>query len=1178
MNKGKIMRKLLGQPATTIEVSDTNNIDSPQLRPTASQGTVYSAGAPLTCLGRSPDGSRAVVAGPKVFKIVKTEGSTISEDIDLRASISSYSAGHEGAAATTEQLNIRAVRWSHNQYSSTIVTAGGNGRITVYDLNRAGGEGFEVARIQEHARQVHKLAINPFKGNWLLSASQDGSIKCFDLRDARRSVATYKCNADAVRDVKWSPTDGMEFACSTDAGILQKWDFRKTHAPMMKITAHNSAVFSISWHPDGDHIVSGGKDQQCHVWDMSKPERGQRARYSFTTPAPISNVCWRPACWTATGQGKRIAQVAVSYDDTSANRAQFSTVHLWDVARSAMPFKEIEVSNSAPTGILWSTRDLLWTVDKEGHFVQTDVAFSPKVIDRRSLSTFSFSPTGDVLMLLEERQAPKRIRPSINSPELSSNLPQHINAPSFAISRSDSEEDVVGSFLGPRRRKNHRRRHSGRLTHNLSTTPPNPTGMADSRVMSLEDAVQITGLYKPRQIMAIGHAPSTPTRTNYQYMSNCYLEYLTKNASEKANNIPLNVTIAATMEHFAKGAENLRYYRLAQTWRLLGFTMDLLLVRRAELHRQDRLQNPPRKEGTPKRISSSVKLDEEHDESNERTPRKIQQPIAPNEVAIHPAVRSIIADEIESTSNMTTPLVRPVMNSITEMAEAINTPMVENDTLALPPSVSSTIREPIPVPVSTSLTSEQTTSSIEGYDFYGMDAFKPAVDFVPPKKHPLRLDYSEQNSYAQRMGLTRHDSGESFQMFSTSNDSQSKYLGGGGSDSDAHSVRRDESLRERVSSWEGNTALHAKASASLNSRPSEESMEKIPEELPKIIVPAPRISSPPQTLRKPPPTSIIIEPAPENHSSDPNLIETDFLPWPNDNDTEFVIPPLNPITLVQRTIEFETQTGALNAAAIVLLLRRLLPPDTIDPIHAEAILRQYNHRLMSMQLFYEATLLRNLCVPLYPSIYASTQERVSVGFYCTECEKPLENDPLVPGSEWSCPRCRKPIMACPICQHRDDVPGMEGVQTWWYCGGCGHGGHTVCMSEWHAHAGDEWKEGEKYSGGMCPLDGCMHPCLEGRWREELVEEGKERRARELEREVKERTGHGPAGLGGLGRWDRGKSVRRDVREVGQSRAVEGVRVALGFGGGSGAGGGTGHMVERRRSVKVLAPGEENLSQ
>jgi hypothetical protein len=63
------------------------------------------------------------------------------------------------------------------------------------------------------------------------------------------------------------------------------------------------------------------------------------------------------------------------------------------------------------------------------------------------------------------------------------------------------------------------------------------------------------------------------------------------------------------------------------------------------------------------------------------------------------------------------------------------------------------------------------------------------------------------------------------------------------------------------------------------------------------------------------------------------------------------------------------------------------------------------------------------------------------------------------------------------------------------------------------------------------------------------------------------------------------NVRRDGREATQSRAVEGVRVALRLGdspsartlpavssvvSGSGSGGG----VERKKSVKLVAPGEE----
>lgn len=67
------------------------------------------------------------------------------------------------------------------------------------------------------------------------------------------------------------------------------------------------------------------------------------------------------------------------------------------------------------------------------------------------------------------------------------------------------------------------------------------------------------------------------------------------------------------------------------------------------------------------------------------------------------------------------------------------------------------------------------------------------------------------------------------------------------------------------------------------------------------------------------------------------------------------------------------------------------------------------------------------------------------------------------------------------------------------------------------------------------------------------------KAKELDMLVKENARHS-SGVG------RGGGVRRDHREVAQSKAVEGVRVALGLGG-----------LERKKSVKVVAPGEEGRS-
>lgn len=1180
MNKGKIMRKFLGQTSTAASEAETieANVAASQLRPSASQNTVHSARAPIACLDRSPDGNRAVIAGSKIFKTLHIDGSTITEDVDLRSIIASHPSHKDISGATRDQLNIRSVKWLHGNLDSMIVTASGNGKIVLYDLNCA-GEGLEVARIQGHARQVHELAINPFRCDWLLSASQDGTVKSFDLRVPApntsdltfRARHTFKCNADAVRDVKWSPTDGMEFACSTDAGVVLKWDIRKPSAPVLKITAHQSACFSIAWHPDGDHLVSGGIDQRCYVWDVSKKaERGQKARYSFSTPAPISSVSWRPAYWSATAHGKRAAQVTISYDDSNVPRSPTASVHLWDLARPAMPFKEIEQWDSSPTALLWNTRDLLWSVDRDGRFTQTDVAFVPQLIDRRSLSNFGFSPNGDVLMLLEERQTPRRPRPSVSS-EIYPSYQHSSPVPLFSVSQSDSEEDVVGSFLGPRLRK--RKHHnSSRSPQPLSITPPTANGMADITVMGLETAVKVTGAYKPQQIMAIGHAPSTAKQAVYKYFSSTYLEGMAGEVASETN--PANIRIASLAEYFSRVAERAAHYRLAQTWKLLGYTMGLLLTRRAEHHRQYRLavKIAPSVKDLPKEPESPRDLGEE-------TPRKFNRANSPFESPLHPGPRSLLAEDIESTSNMATPLVRPIGdNIIQETMEAMHTPLIEQDELQLPDAAHSPSPAPVPIP-GPSLSSGYTESSAEGYDFYGLESYTPAIDLIaPPRKVPLRLDYLNHDETVRRMQVQRHDSGESFQMFSTSGDSPvDKFGGSSGSDQDQD---QEPSLRDRVSSWEKKFHSDQTHHASIDSYApglsdsSEEHVTSKTVELPRNIPNGfPQNPAPPPVFRiqkaslplgsgdVSPKKQVEEEPMgpsmTEHNSDDPNIIMSDFLPWPND--PEFTIAPIDPAVLVQRCIDFEVQTGALNASAMVLLLRPYLPQDSIDEIQAAAILRQYQQRLNSMKLFTEAALLRNLCVPLYPSVFAMAQENITVGYFCTDCHKPLDNDPLVPNSEWRCPRCKQVMDTCSVCRQREpdidsgyDEEDTVDVGVWWYCPGCGHGGHTVCMAAWHA--GPECQEGTKYSGGCCPLEGCLHPCLPGTWREQRAEEKKVAKQKELDLLIKENARQGSG---------KGRSVKRDAREVNQSKAVEGVRVALGIGG-----------LDRKKSVKVVAPGED----
>lgn len=1212
------MRKLLGQTLEN-EILDSSSVDSSQLRPSASQNTVFSADAPITALDRSPDGQHAVLTGPKVFKTIRVDGSSITGDVDIRAILSSFMTPNDISAGASDQLNIRTVKWSHSNLDTTIITGCSNGRIVIYDLNRI-GEGLEVARILDHSRQVHKLAINPNKCNWLLSASQDGTVKSYDIRmpplngrsgPTFRTWQTFKCNADAVRDVQWSPADGIEFACSTDSGTLEKWDIRKPTAPVLKFAAHQSACFSIEWHPDGDHLLSGGLDQHVHVWDFSKKaERGQKPKWSFATPAPVSTVSWRPASWSATAQGLRAAQVAVCYEESIPGKSQNAAVHIWDFARPTMPFKEVHQWDNSPSGLLWNTKDLLWTVDRDGYFTQTDVAFAPRVLDRRSLSTMSFSPRGDVLMLLEERQAPPRPRPSVGPAEVTPGYPHSPNGPLLGTSRSDSEEDVVGSFLGLKRPRAHRRRHSERSNQGISSTPPTALSFAEHKSMTLDEAIKVTGTFKPQQVMAIGHAPSTPKPVTFHYLSNRYLEGISPDIRSFNKEQRIDTRLASNLENFAVTAQAVGYYRLAQTWRLLAYTMDLLLMKRAEHHRKVRLDHEnqlanddaqkvkEKEKEKEKKKEKEKEREKEHSKGKERgvskkpsiileggeeTPRKLPISRTPVDSPIHRAARAVISEEVGSTSNVATPLVRPIIDSVVkETAEAMRTPLIEQDDFSLPPPVVS--RTYTPVPVANSQSPEKPAPVIGGYDFYGIESSPPATEFiVPQRKLPLTLGYPGRHDTPSRMQVARHDSSESFQMFPGSVESSTaKFMPASVSDSTSEPHMSRKSSDANASSWDSNYPSHLRrelssvdSSTISDGRSSNGQFEtSLEREMisPKSKVEPKNIVSPPifklQEASGPPTENLVTgrassrnsgqDVAPEKKPTNPEIIDDDFLPW--HDDPEFISSPIDPCKIVPKSIEFEALSGSLNASIMVLLFQPLLPQNTIDEIQAAAILKQYHHRLTSMRLFNEAAMLRNLCVPRYPSIFGGAQERVTAGYFCTDCQKPLENDPLVPGSEWFCPRCRKAIDGCAVCRHReidgdlgydaDDVPFQSVV--WWLCPGCGHGGHTTCMQAWHA--GPESQEGSKHSNGCCPLEGCLHPCLPGQWRDQRAEQKQALKQKELDKLVKESNSR-------QGSNRSAKGVRRDAKEVNQSKAVEGVRVALGVGGAQYSG------VERKRSLK-----------
>ncbi|OBT44827.1 hypothetical protein VE00_05009 [Pseudogymnoascus sp. WSF 3629] len=1223
MVQGKIIKRLLGQP-TNDHISDpTITYDARTTRelqrPTFSQDAIHSTGSPLTCVDISPTGNYAVIAGDKVFKTLKIEGPKIEEQTDLRAAITIPGDG------LSDQLKIGAVRWGHGEFDSSIVTASANGRVTIYDLNRIGsGSGFEVGRIKEHQRQVHKLSINPFRAHLMLSASQDGTVRFFDIKapPGRSNLtfisrAVFKSNADPVRDVQWNPTRGFEFACATVSGTIQHWDSRNQKAPLLKINAHDGACMTISWHTDGEHIVSGGLDQQCYIWDLSRnAEKRQKPKHSFATPAPVSIVSWRPPSWSSTAQAQRAAQVAVVYDDVNSLKTQKSTVQIWDIARPGLPFKEISSFETSPTALKWQHTDILWTVTREGDFRQSDIAFAPKVIDRRSLSTFDFSPSGEVLMLLEERRGRSRyVNLGTGEKPVRARLSMTSQSPSgkLSISRSDSEEDTAGSFLGPKSKpsKKHKRRNNTRSATPLSTTPPTAADMAT--VMKLEESIKVTGPYKPSQTMAIGHAPSAVHRDVFKFLSSAYLQRIAKDLQDAETagpkRAPIHERMASIMESFARAAELVGQYRLSQTWKVLSYSISLLLIRRANYHRELRLAEAEKNKASQATIEEQQTKDRQtwgrHRIRVDKTPTKrsrSKSPVNRKEGHISSITRSIMAEE-ESTSTMTTPLARPMRDSlILDTTTQKPLPTVDSEVFSLPEAAHS----PADQSNYSSRKSSDASAYEAGYDFYDLDAIAntpPISIVVPPRKAPLRLDggFPHDGSTAHPGGMLRHDSNESFQMFSTSGDSQLK--SSFASDSVGRRIQHKNELQpsEQYASWESsNPASERQNAESFNSQDS-----SIPDDnlrprsghsnhRSQTPTPFPQHPSLPSTDESKISENSDTESENEIISirsqdldsaadsfeavdlSSPEILDIDFVP--QRSDPSFTPAAIDPHLLIPRTITFETQTSSLNAAVMVLLLLPHLLPGTIDELQAPAILCQYQNRLQSMMLFIEVALLRKLSYPTYPTVYGQGQSKwgMDIGYFCQTCRRALRKDEKLEVGKrlLRCERCRTYLDGCTVCRQQEEpevaeleyggdetLPGggkevkaQPAGKLWWWCQGCGHGGHSVCLRSWHS--GPPTLEGSDASDGCCPMEGCLHPCLPGRWRDEWMVGKAVVRDSELNKLVKEGTRGKRASISGL--------VRRDDKEIRISRAVEQVRGTLG----------SGVPLDRKKSVKVVAPGEE----
>ncbi|XPS81550.1 SEA (Seh1-associated) complex subunit [Ascochyta lentis] len=727
-----------------------------------SQDATHKTGLDISALDINRERTHAVLAGKEILKTVRVHDTKIVDDANLRAAVLNYPDSH---ARQREGLGIQDVKWSHGQFSSHIATAVANGKVILYDLNRAS---VELVRLHEHTRQVHKLAFNPHQGHLLLSASHDATVRLWDLRDMRREATActsrdqYHGISGGIRDVQWSPTDAVEFAFGTDNGTIQRWDFRHNKGPKQKIPAHDQKTCtSIDWHPDGKHLLSAGVDRTVKVWDFSVDGRRQKAAYVLSTPYPVHRARWRPPYWSDEFHEKgafQCTQVATSYD------RDHPVIHVWDFRRPHLPYREINKFRSPPSDMLWHSRDTLWTVGKEGIFQQNDVHHAPKITERRSLQAIAISPTGELGGVAQKRSRQRRSAELLYD-DLNLGVPpdKHSGLEKGSL-RSSAENSLDESFLASSMKRHHGRTASSRSAKSFSSTPPSDV---TPKVMFLSDSISTQSeQFQPNQLAFRGTLPGTANVQIFAYLAQKY----------KAIPLPDPPSLESYLEveqAFHQNAEYTRraaYHRLAQTWTLVGTTMANATKRRAELHRSLRLKD------------KKTKFEDMNNASAHSKPTGVPQ---------NPAVRAILgtldkprpaspltrpAVQLESTSNLATPLARPVdiPGSASDKHRTELPDPDHDDKIHLPPSVMG-----VPEANNGLNLAPPSQSKSNGSHWYdspeGLEERRAvAGSWRASPRIPLSLNpapaRADNPSFPPPLG--RHNSGESFTMFSASTDSQ----------------------------------------------------------------------------------------------------------------------------------------------------------------------------------------------------------------------------------------------------------------------------------------------------------------------------------------------------------------------------------------------------------------------
>ncbi|GMH70316.1 hypothetical protein TrST_g4870 [Triparma strigata] len=239
--------------------------------------------------------------------------------------------GFRLATTTGEQCYIKA---SAKYFA--IAVSGGGGPFVVCDINKPGRFDGQQFKVQGHSSSVLDFEWNPFDDNMVASASDDSTIKLWQIPDGgltanlTEPLVDMRGHGRKVTLLRYNPTAANVLASCSGDMTVKIWDVEKAEA-LTTFTGNLELTQDIVWDYKGDLLAASCKDKNTRVID---PRTGAEAA-AFQPHEGSKSVKL-----TYLGASGKLATVGFT-------RQSQRELKIWDPRNTATPLSRVDIDQAA---------------------------------------------------------------------------------------------------------------------------------------------------------------------------------------------------------------------------------------------------------------------------------------------------------------------------------------------------------------------------------------------------------------------------------------------------------------------------------------------------------------------------------------------------------------------------------------------------------------------------------------------------------------------------------------------------------------------------------------------------------------------------------------------------------------------------------------------------------------